>query len=82
MKYNTTYIQKSNLKETLINMETIKTLIKDHYNKKLKLISVTPPQHDIESSELIIQTNEQTRHISFDFGHEYRVGKLFLSHTN
>ena len=51
MKFNTTYSPKTTLKETLINIEKIKKSILNFYNKKYKLIQVTPPLHDLENSE-------------------------------
>lgn len=82
MKYNTTYTPKTDLKETLINIDKIRKSIINFYQKKFKLIEVTAPLHDLEQSEKLLDLNTETRHITFDFGNEYRVGKLYLSHTN
>ena len=82
MKYNTTYTPTTNLKETLINIEKIRNYIVSFYSKKFEITKVSAPLHDLDSSEKLVNYSVITRHITFDFSNEYRVGKLFLSHTH
>lgn len=82
MKYNTTYTQKLNLKNTIFAIAKYKSMLIDKIKSKYSFIELTPPVVLEEDSELLISMSNSTRQCSFDTGTEYKVATFSLSHTN
>ncbi len=82
MRFNTTYTQKSSLKETIENVADIRELIIRMINKEFSLTKVSVPLFLPEDSELLINLESKTRAVTFDESNEYKVNKLLLSNTN
>ena len=82
MKYNTTYLSKLPLKKTLKILAIYKQKLWEQLNKRFSLIEIDLPLFDQEESDNLVFLDEITRNVFFDFGNEYKVGGLFLSHSN
>lgn len=82
MKYNITYTPKISLKNTIKETEKIIEKIKNLFNKKYSILSVFSPSFLEEDSEIPINIEEVTRHLTFDSGDNYNVAKLLLTNTN
>lgn len=82
MKYNTVYTPIISLKDTIIETDYVMKKITSFYNNKFSLIKLIPPMFIEENSDLLINVENITRPITFDTGSEYKVGQLFLFHSN
>ncbi len=79
MKYNTTYIPKTSLKDTVMLTDEIRKLLILHFEKKLKLTNIMTPQYYMEDDPLLLKLEDVTRNVTFDTGKEYKVGAYSLS---
>lgn len=82
MKYNTTYMQKVSLKDTITTTNDVLDEIKKFYKSRFKVLNVLPPVFLEEDNEMLIDIEKVTRPITFDLSAEYKVGQVLLTQTN
>ncbi|WKX02557.1 hypothetical protein [Candidatus Mycoplasma mahonii] len=82
MKFNSTYTSSTTKKETIIKIDLYKNKLINYLKKQFKSIRIDSPLFLEEHADEAIDMPNITRPISFDSGHEYKVNKIYLSHTN
>lgn len=82
MKYNTTYAPKVSLKDTIEKTEYVINKITKIIKSRYKILKLIAPSFLEEGSKELLSMTEITRPVTFDISDEYKVGQLFLSHTN
>lgn len=79
MKYNSTYVPKISLKDTVLFTDDVRKLILTHFSQKFDLINIMAPQYFLEEDPMLLKLDEVTRNVTFDMGKEYKVGAYTLS---
>ena len=82
MRFNSTYKQTIGLKDTIKELESIKKIIINFYNRKFPLISVDLPTLLEENDERLIDHSLISRPVTVDLGHEYKISKVVQTHSN
>ena len=82
MKYNSTYIPKLSLLETLIAINEIQTKIESSISKLGRFWKIAPPMYLLEESKLLSDFNDVSRKVSFDSIDESKIGTLPLNLSN
>ena len=82
MRFNSTYKQTIKLKDTIKEIESIKKIIINFYNRKFSLISVDLPTLLEENDERLIDYSLTSRPVTVDLGDEYKISKLVQTHSN
>ncbi|MCK5807191.1 MAG: hypothetical protein KAG91_02230 [Mycoplasmataceae bacterium] len=81
MKYNTTYEQKINLKDTLTILDDFRETLISSFKKRYKMLRLISPSFLEEWDERRVMTTD-SRPISFDFGNDNNTGAMILDHSN
>lgn len=82
MKFNTTYIPKISLKETIKELESARNFVKDYLKNKYELTEVSAPVFLEKNDNRNISFYNITRPVTFDLGNEGKIAELLLSPTN